>query len=509
MNTSQEWHYIDATGQQLGPISIEQLKQLTNVGVINEQTQVWSEGMEEWVFASAVEGLLPETSLLSSKEAQVPTHEPVLNLGPAVQTQTADQVGPDQTTSPDAATEAPIQANPIAIASNPSTDEGGPQINLGPGSRSGINLGPSIQARPMGQPAETTAPATGAAGSPMQANLQAAPTPSQPDEQGPQINLGPGSTPNQPPGSGINLGPTMAAQEAQPKKIVPYTKKSYAAVKWIIGLIIFSAIASGIYFFNESRRNQEPEVAQGLEEYTKANERISSNEIGEYSALGDKGAGKIASNFKELFEKKSENETSKSPKSPAVTNTTTQPDPTEATPPATDQKETDQADNTKDLADDDSTLVADTTESNTDSNSSDLSSTANPEKAAKTEDKLETQPQDISNIPISVHVHAPKKDIDKSVIIFVKVANLHELSDTSKQELMDKLWVSSKLALANTPFSDAKTNLAVAIRGMTSYDRLLVGNPLITKSTETNPQEGISKTYNGADVEKVLIPYFE
>lgn len=516
MNTSEEWHYIDATGQQLGPISIEQLKQLTNVGVVNEQTQVWSEGMEEWVLASAVEGLLPETSLLTSEEVQAPTREPVLNFGSAVQTQADAPVAANPTASPDVAAEAPVQANPIQIDSNSTADEGGPQINLGPGSRSGINLGPSIQARPMGQPAEPAAPATGFAGSPIQPNLQAASAQPQPDEQGPQINLGPGSAPTQTPGSGINLGPTMPGQnqQAQPKKLVPYTKKSNTAVKWVVGLIIFSAIASGIYFFNESRRNQKPKVAQGLGEYTKATERISANEIGEYSALGDKGAGKIAANFKELFEKKSEDENSNSPPS-AITNTAIQSDPTATLPPTSDQKETDEEANTKeqaetkDQAETDSTVASDATTAEIDSNDQDVSSTSNPEEVSKPEEKLETGPQDISNIPISVHVYAPKIDIDKSVIIFVKVTNLHELTNTSKQELMDKLWVSSKLALANTPFSDAKTNLVVAVRGMTSYDRLLVGHPLITKSTDTNPQEGISETYNGSDAEKVLIPYFE
>ena len=67
------WHYIDQQGQQQGPVSAENLQALAQAGAITAMTQVWTEGLEEWVAASAVENLLP-----AQPEAVEPAAQPVI-----------------------------------------------------------------------------------------------------------------------------------------------------------------------------------------------------------------------------------------------------------------------------------------------------------------------------------------------------------------------------------------------------------------------------------------------
>lgn len=68
MSTPQQWHFTDAAGQQTGPVSPEQLQQLALNGQINANTQVWTEGLEGWVSAAQVEGLIPA----AAPQAQAP-----------------------------------------------------------------------------------------------------------------------------------------------------------------------------------------------------------------------------------------------------------------------------------------------------------------------------------------------------------------------------------------------------------------------------------------------------
>ena len=42
-----EWHYAE-NGRQLGPVSEEQLLQLTRTGVVTPDTLIWRAGMPEW-----------------------------------------------------------------------------------------------------------------------------------------------------------------------------------------------------------------------------------------------------------------------------------------------------------------------------------------------------------------------------------------------------------------------------------------------------------------------------
>lgn len=59
MAEEQEWYHLSGE-EQLGPVSPEELLQLAAEGQILPETQLWTEGLEEWVQAAQVEGLFPE-----------------------------------------------------------------------------------------------------------------------------------------------------------------------------------------------------------------------------------------------------------------------------------------------------------------------------------------------------------------------------------------------------------------------------------------------------------------
>lgn len=65
-----QYYYMDASGQQVGPVSFDDLRQLASNGTIQRETLVWCEGMAEWAAASGVDGLFPEakTAGLSAPE---------------------------------------------------------------------------------------------------------------------------------------------------------------------------------------------------------------------------------------------------------------------------------------------------------------------------------------------------------------------------------------------------------------------------------------------------------
>ncbi|MCX6875356.1 MAG: DUF4339 domain-containing protein [Verrucomicrobia bacterium] len=55
---SDQWHLLQE-GQQYGPYSGEQLQQFAQEGRIVRESMLWTEGLENWVSAAAVEGLFP------------------------------------------------------------------------------------------------------------------------------------------------------------------------------------------------------------------------------------------------------------------------------------------------------------------------------------------------------------------------------------------------------------------------------------------------------------------
>lgn len=97
--SNSNWHYIDQQGQQLGPIDADKLQALAQVGAITPETQVWTDGLEDWVTADKVDGLF-DTSALQP--------EPV----PAAPVQ--PQLTPTDPMIPSTPTTAPVQGSPIA-----------------------------------------------------------------------------------------------------------------------------------------------------------------------------------------------------------------------------------------------------------------------------------------------------------------------------------------------------------------------------------------------------------
>ena len=80
MQTQQGWYFVDGEGQQVGPMALDQLKGHATSGMVAAHTLVWSEGMEEWLPVSSVQGILaPAPAPLA---APAPTlQRPQVNLG--------------------------------------------------------------------------------------------------------------------------------------------------------------------------------------------------------------------------------------------------------------------------------------------------------------------------------------------------------------------------------------------------------------------------------------------
>jgi hypothetical protein len=53
-----DWHYIGNYGQ-LGPLKEDQMKELIEVGVIESQTYVWRDGLDDWLYAKDAPELVP------------------------------------------------------------------------------------------------------------------------------------------------------------------------------------------------------------------------------------------------------------------------------------------------------------------------------------------------------------------------------------------------------------------------------------------------------------------
>lgn len=79
----QLWHYLNAEGGQQGPVTADDLQALAAQGTIHPETEVWTEGLDQWVPATHVEGLLPEAP-----------HGPHLVTGSVAPRAAAHPVGP-------------------------------------------------------------------------------------------------------------------------------------------------------------------------------------------------------------------------------------------------------------------------------------------------------------------------------------------------------------------------------------------------------------------------------
>lgn len=74
-----EWYYIGSYGQ-LGPLDLDQMKDLVEAGVITRDTFVWKSGMSDWSPASRVPELA--ASVEASGPPAPPPMPPALRAGP-------------------------------------------------------------------------------------------------------------------------------------------------------------------------------------------------------------------------------------------------------------------------------------------------------------------------------------------------------------------------------------------------------------------------------------------
>jgi uncharacterized membrane protein YjgN (DUF898 family) len=56
MNPAAVWYYLSG-GQQLGPVTAAQLKEMVGAGRLRPADMVWKEGLAQWIPASSVKGL--------------------------------------------------------------------------------------------------------------------------------------------------------------------------------------------------------------------------------------------------------------------------------------------------------------------------------------------------------------------------------------------------------------------------------------------------------------------
>ncbi len=69
--TTPEWYYVGHYGQ-LGPLTLEQMEELSRDGVIDSETYVWRPGMANWLMAADV----PELRKFMAARPQVPPPTP-------------------------------------------------------------------------------------------------------------------------------------------------------------------------------------------------------------------------------------------------------------------------------------------------------------------------------------------------------------------------------------------------------------------------------------------------
>mgnify|MGYP001308432413 CR=1 FL=1 len=102
--TNSMWRVLDGEGNEQGPYSFQDLQGFYTTGNINHETMIWTDGLEEWVQAGRVEGLLPDlpqvVALAPAPSAQeAPVHAaPVggMNLNPQISGITTPALGATQ-----------------------------------------------------------------------------------------------------------------------------------------------------------------------------------------------------------------------------------------------------------------------------------------------------------------------------------------------------------------------------------------------------------------------------
>ena len=103
MSEAQTWLYVDSAGQQVGPIPANDLQAYVTAGHITAETQVWTDGLEDWLTADKIEGLVFAQAPVAAPQA----HSPQINLGSAPSGAMATAT-PSQALTPQAGGDYPI-----------------------------------------------------------------------------------------------------------------------------------------------------------------------------------------------------------------------------------------------------------------------------------------------------------------------------------------------------------------------------------------------------------------
>lgn len=115
--SAHDWFYAQG-GQQMGPISAVELKQLVDAGKVRPDDLVWQEGMKQWAAAKTVKGLFPKGAPAA---AAPPIATPPMATPPTAQQPAAapSGVAPIPLTAAAAAPIAAPAAAPIDFAPKP------------------------------------------------------------------------------------------------------------------------------------------------------------------------------------------------------------------------------------------------------------------------------------------------------------------------------------------------------------------------------------------------------
>ncbi|MDA7917543.1 GYF domain-containing protein [bacterium] len=125
--SDQEWRVLDGEGNEQGPYSFQDLQSYYTSGNITHETMIWTEGLEAWVQAGQVEGLLPEVpqaiplAPAPTVAAAAPMAQPVaaggINLSPQISGVTAGAAPGAPPAQAPAKTGAPTWLSIVTIAS--------------------------------------------------------------------------------------------------------------------------------------------------------------------------------------------------------------------------------------------------------------------------------------------------------------------------------------------------------------------------------------------------------
>lgn len=125
--SDQEWRVLDGEGNEQGPYSFQDLQSYYTSGNITHETMIWTEGLEAWVPAGQVEGLLPQIpqaiplAPAPTLAAAVPMAQPVatggIYLSPQISGVTAGAAPGAPPAQAPAKTGAPTWLSIVTIAS--------------------------------------------------------------------------------------------------------------------------------------------------------------------------------------------------------------------------------------------------------------------------------------------------------------------------------------------------------------------------------------------------------